>query len=316
MLHRRPLTALIATAAAVLLPSASLAQPKWDEVQINTSKLAEGVYMLQGWGGNLGLSVGPDGAFLIDDQYAPLSKKIKAAIAEVSKNDVKFVLNTHWHGDHTGGNENFGQAGAMIVAHENVRARLSKAQALVFFESQYEASPEGALPVVTFTDAMTFHWNGDDIRVFHVKNAHTDGDSVIHFRKANVIHTGDVVFNGYYCFIDYEHGGSIDGVIEAVSRILELADSKTMIIPGHGPLTGHEELAGYRDMLTTVRDRIDLLMKDGKSADEIVAAKPTAEFDAEWGNGFIKADDWVRMVHTGMVARRDGTLVDGGAGGI
>jgi glyoxylase-like metal-dependent hydrolase (beta-lactamase superfamily II) len=214
----------------------------FESVEIKTTRVASGIYMLEGRGGNLGVSIGSDGAFLIDDQFAPLTEKILAAIRKLSGAPIRFVLNTHWHGDHTGGNENLGKAGALIVAHENVRERMSVEQFIEAFGRRVDPSPPGALPVVTFTDAVTFHLNGDEIHAFHVPPAHTDGDSIVHFRIANVVHTGDTYFNGRYPFIDLSTGGTIDGVIAAADRLLELCDTETRIIPSrdarHGSRPG------------------------------------------------------------------------------
>lgn len=259
------------------------AQQDMQNVQITTISVADDIYMLQGRGGNIGLSVGEDGAYVIDDQFAPLTDKILAAIAEVSDQPVRFVLNTHWHGDHTGGNENIGKAGAMIVAHENVRKRLNPDE---FGDviGNTKQSPPDALPVVTFTDAVTFYWNGHKIHVFHVDNAHTDGDVLVHFVDANVVHMGDTFFNGRYPFIDVRSGGGVSGVIVAMERILAVTNSSTKFIPGHGALAGPAEVRAYRDMLIVVRDRIQTMINDGKSEDEVVAAKPTTELDATWGS--------------------------------
>ncbi|MCH8960879.1 MAG: MBL fold metallo-hydrolase, partial [Bacteroidetes bacterium] len=211
-----------------------------------------------------------------------------------------FVVNTHWHFDHTGGNENMGAAGAILVAHENVRARMSVDQFMKAFDRAVPASPPGALPVITFTDAMTFHWNGDDLHVFHVDPAHTDGDAIIHFKGANAVHMGDTYFSGMYPFIDVGSGGSIDGMIAAADEVLALADDATKIIPGHGPLSNKAELHAYRDMLATARDRIHALISEGKSQEEVVAAKPTSDLDAEWGGGFMQPDVWVGIVYASM----------------
>jgi glyoxylase-like metal-dependent hydrolase (beta-lactamase superfamily II) len=276
------------------------AQQEFQDVQIQTVPVADGVFMLRGRGGNIGLSVGRDGAFVVDDQYAPLTEKIKAAIAAVTDHEVRFVVNTHWHFDHTGGNENFGEAGALIVAQENVRKRMSIDQFMEAFDRHVPAAPAIALPVITFTDAMTFHWNGDDIHVVHAQHAHTDGDALIHFRKANAIHMGDTYFNGSYPFIDAQAGGTIDGVIAAAEWVLRVANSDTKIMPGHGPLSHADELRGYRNMLIAVRDRVRAMINDGRSIDEVVTGKPTRDFDAEWG---AEPDDFVRWVYQGMVRR-------------
>ena len=293
-----PVFAALALAMLVAVPVA--AQRNFDSVKIEAIPVTDGIFMLTGSGGNIGLSVGDDAAFVIDDQYAPLTEKIKAAIAEKTDQPVRFVINTHWHGDHTGGNEKMGQSGAIIVAHENVRKRMSSEQFIAAFDTRVPAAPAIALPVVTFADSVTFHWNGDDIHVFHVAPAHTDGDSIIHFQKANVIHMGDTLFNGYYPFIDASSGGNIDGMIAAEERVLALADDKTKIIPGHGPLADKAQLQANHDMLVTARDRIHKLMAAGKSRDEVVAAKPTADLDEEWGDGFLKPDLWVGIVYDGM----------------
>jgi cyclase len=271
------------------------------EIQIVPTELGNGLYMLEGRGGNLGVSVGDDGVFLIDDQYAPLTPKIRAAIALLSDKPIRFVLNTHWHGDHTGGNENLGKAGALIVAHDKVRERMSVDSFMEAFNSEVKASPRAALPVVTFSDTVTFHLNGQTLHAFHVAPAHTDGDSVVHFREADVIHAGDLVFMSGYPVIDFGSGGHIDGMIAAVDRLLAMADADTKIIPGHGKLTDRAGLTEYRTLLVTVRDRIAKLIKQGKSEEQIVAAKPTADFDAKWGNGFYKPDNWVALVHKGML---------------
>ena len=299
--HRLP--TLSALALLILVAISTGAQQDPDAVRIEAVPVADGIFMLTGAGGNIGLSVGDDAAFVIDDQFAPLTKKILAAIAEKTDRQVRFVINTHWHGDHTGGNENMGQAGAIIVAHENVRKRMSTEQFIEAFDTRVPPSPAAALPVVTFADSITFHWNGDDIRVFHVGPAHTDGDSVIHFQKANVIHAGDTFFNGLYPFIDSSSGGSIDGMIAAAELVLAIADEKTKIIPGHGPLCQKAQLQASYDMLVVARDRIRKLMDEGNTRDEVIAAKPTADLDEEWGGGFLQPDVWVGIVFDGLATK-------------
>jgi cyclase len=286
----------LAVAVVLLAAPAFSQQQDFSAVEVKAEKVADGIYMLTGRGGNIGLSVGKSGTYLIDDQYAPLSDKVLGAVRAITPDPVRFVVNTHWHGDHTGGNENMGKAGALLVAHENVRRRMSTEQFTAAFNSKTPPSPEGALPVVTFADAITFHWNGDEIRVYHVPPAHTDGDAVVHFVKANVVHTGDLFFNGGYPFVDVSSGGRIDGVIAAAERILGGIDDTTRIIPGHGPVGTKADLQAYRNVLKTLRDRIAKLKAEGKGRDEVIAAKPTAEHDASWGTGFMKGD-----VFTGLV---------------
>ena len=298
--------AVAATAAAALLTwSTSMhAQQNFDTVQVRSQRVAEGVYMLTGAGGNIGLSTGTDAVFVVDDQYAPLAPKILAAIAQVTNTPVRFVVNTHWHWDHTGGNEAMGNAGALLVAHDNVRRRMSSEQVSEFFQRTTPPSPAGALPVITFTDTVTFHINGDDVLAFHVANAHTDGDAFILWRKANVVHTGDVFFNGRFPFIDLSSGGSIDGLIAAIDVLLTLGDDNVRIIPGHGELSDRAAVREYLKMLTTVRDRVRQQKAAGRSLEQTLVTRPTAEFDARWGTGFIKPDQFIAMVYQSVRTTR------------
>ena len=282
-------------------PAAAFAQQDFSKVEVTSQKVAEGVYMLTGAGGNIGLSVGADAAFLIDDQYAPMTPKIKAAVAALTSKPVRFVLNTHWHGDHTGGNKDLGESGTLIVAHENVRKRMTAEQFLEAFGMKVPPADPAALPVVTFSDSVTFHLNGEEIYAFHIPPAHTDGDSIIQFRKANVLHGGDTFFNGMYPFIDLSTGGSVNGMIAAADRMLALAGDGTKIIPGHGPLATKVELKAFRDMLATARDRVAPLVKAGKTLEQVMAAKPLAELDAKWGQGFLKADTFVSILYKDAV---------------
>ncbi len=286
--------------AAALFSTPAFAQQDFSKVQIKTEKLSPTTYMMTGEGGNLGLSIGDDAVFVIDDQFAPLTPKIKAAIAKLTKKPIKFVLNTHWHFDHTGGNENMGKAGALIIAHENVRKRLSADGFIAFFGMKTKAEPKVALPVITFTQNMSFHINGDELYAYHVAHAHTDGDAIVHFKNSNVIHMGDTFFNKLYPFIDTSSGGKVDGMIGAADRVLALADDSTKIIPGHGPLAGRTDLLAYRDMLATVSARIQAQIKSGKTLDEVQATKPTAEFDAVWGKGFLAPQKWVEMMYENL----------------
>ncbi len=269
-------------------------------VPIETIEVADGIYMLLGRGGNVGVSIGADGVLVIDDQYAEQAEPINAAIAVLTQDPVKFLLNTHWHSDHTGGNEAMARGGAVIIAHENVRERLSTDQVIEFFGAKRAAPAHAARPVITFEDGLKFHMNGDQVEVYHVENAHTDGDAIVHFRQANVIHTGDVFFNERYPFIDAGSGGSVSGVIAAVDRVLAMADDHTRIIPGHGPLTDKQGLSAYRDMLNQVRMAISQRVIAGETEEKIVAARPTATFDAKWGNGFLKPDAFVRMLYDSL----------------
>ena len=297
---RRGVLALLAGVLAAVGPAHA---QDFDRVDIQTVPVADGLYMLIGQGGNLGVSAGEDGVFLIDDQYAPLHAKIVAAVSKISTQPIRFVLNTHWHGDHTGGNELLGQGGALIVAHDNVRTRLEAGQFMTFFNRSVPPAPADALPILTFDESVTFYVNGQEIHAFHVDPAHTDGDAVVHFRTANVIHTGDVYFAGRYPFIDIESGGSINGVITAVDRIKNLCDVDTQIIPGHGPLSNAAELHEYREMLATVRDAIAALIAEGKSLKEVQAAKPTAAYDDAYTD-FITGEQFTGLVYLDLTGTR------------
>ncbi len=290
--------ALCAAVMSVCLPA--WAQQDFSKVEITTTKVADGIYMLEGAGGNIGVSAGADGIFLIDDQYAPLTDKIRAAVAAIDKRSIRFVFNTHWHGDHTGGNENLGETGALIVAHDNVRRQMTVEHFLELWDLKVPPSSEAFLPVVTFSDTVTFHLNGDEIHAFHVAPAHTDGDSMVHFPNANVLHTGDVFFSGRFPFIDVYTGGSLAGVIAACDVALELVDDTTKIIPGHGPLSDRADLVAYRAMLQTVHDTVVPMIRQGKSLEEIRAAKPLAPLVDEWGGGFINAEQFLGLVYKGM----------------
>ena len=277
--------------ALALLLSLAVAQ---DDTQIETKAVSGDVHVLFGRGGNIGVCVGDDGVFMIDDQFAPLSEKILAAIAELSEEPVRFLVNTHWHGDHTGGNENIGKRGTTIVAHENVRRRLTNDPAIA---GRKQNSPKEALPVITFDETVRFHWNGEVIDVFHVPNAHTDGDAIIHFTKADVFHMGDTFFNGLYPFIDPDSGG----VIDAQAVVIEKASPRSKVIPGHGPLATVADLKKTHRMLIAVREQVLAMIEEGKTKEEVVAARPSREFDGEYGGGFLNPDKFIGLVYDGMV---------------
>jgi len=297
-MRRTPPFILLACLAAPLAGQQSL-----DTVRIRTVPVADGVYMLMGAGGNIGVSAGASGVVLIDDQFAPLSDKIKAAVAAINSGPIRFLLNTHWHGDHTGGNENFAKDGVVIVAHENVRHRMSVEQFVAALNRKVPPSPEAALPIVTFTDAVNFYLNGDSISAFHVAPAHTDGDVVIYFRRAKVVHMGDTYWNGRYPLIDLSSGGSVDGMVAAMDRVLAMTDENTKYIPGHGELSGRAGVTAFRDMLATVRDRVRKLVRQGKTLAQVKAAKPSAEFDAAWGGGYINPDRFVETLYDDLSQR-------------
>ena len=301
----KPSTSFKLAAAALLLALGAVmpAQAQdFSKTEIKAEKLNDTTWMLVGAGGNMGLSVGEDAVFLIDDQYAPMVPKIKAAIAAITSKPLKFVLNTHFHFDHTGGNEALGKEGALIVAHDNVRRRLGADQLISFVgnSARQDASPKVALPVITVPGAISFHINGEEVHAFHVPAAHTDGDLIVHFKGGDIVHMGDVFFNGSYPFIDAGSGGSPLGVIAAFDRVLALAGEKTKIIPGHGPQADKAALQRTRDMLVTLVGRIQTERRAGKSDEQIRAAQPTADYDAVWGKGFIKPEQFVQLVLNGL----------------
>ena len=272
-------------------------QAQDSEISFKSSEVAPGLYMLEGEGGfaggNLGLLTGEDGVVLIDDGLPPLTEKLLAAIGKLTGDPIDFLINTHVHGDHIGGNEALGKAGATIVAHDKLRQRLVT-DGMTTGAGQVPA-PKDALPIVTFSDAVTFHLNGRDAFVFHVERAHTDGDAVIHFREDNVIHAGDAMFNGLFPFIDLDTGGGVGGYIAAQERILALADEETKIIPGHGPLASKHDLQAAVDMLKDAYARVRKLVEGDQSEEEILAANPLADYHDDWNWGFITTE---RMTKT------------------
>lgn len=292
----RPLVLAIAALAAAAPASA---QQDLSKVEVKVEKIAPGVAVLFGGGGNIGLSYGADGNVLVDDQYAPMSAKILAAIATVDPDPVRFVVNTHWHGDHTGGNEALGGRGAVIVAHSNVRTRMSSEQFIATIGDKVPASPAAALPVVTFEDGVTLNLNGDTLHVVHVANAHTDGDLLVHWQKANVLHMGDTFFNKMsFPFIDLSSGGSIDGMIAAADKGLAWSDGATRIIPGHGPVGSRADLAAYRAMLADIRAKVAAGIAAKRTLAQIQASKPAAAYGMP--DGFIKPDQFVAFVHESL----------------
>ena len=291
-------------ALPVLLSIACLAPALAQGISYKSTALAPGLYMLEGvggfGGGNMGLLTGDDGTFLIDDGLPPLTGKLLAAIGEITDDDVDYLVNTHVHGDHTGGNEAFGKADATIVAHDNLRRRMVEDG--VHTATGMGPAPEDALPVLTFSDAMTLHLNDRTAYVFHVAAAHTDGDAIIHFREDDVIHMGDVLFNRIFPFIDLDSGGSVEGFIAAQKKVLAMMDDDTRIIPGHGPLASREDLQASIDMLEDGRAKVRALIDAGKSDDEILAENPLSDYES-WSWQFINTE---RMTRTLIRGAREG----------
>ncbi len=272
------------------------AQQGMSDVTIKTHHVAGNIYMLEGRGGNIGVSAGPDGLLMIDDQFAPLSIKIQTALDKLNKGKLKFLLNTHWHGDHTGGNEVFGKQ-ALIIAHTNVRSRLATKQML--FGKEVGPLPKQALPVITFDESLSVHFNGEEIKALHLPHGHTDGDSVIFFPKSNVVHMGDLMFAGMFPFVDIDHGGNVLGVARNVATVIEQLPKDVKIIPGHGPISTLDDLKAYQAMLLGTIDVVRKQVKSGKSLEDIKAAGLSAKWD-DWAGGFIKTDGWLEAIYKSL----------------
>jgi len=285
-------------AGASLLAPTAVAQD-WDTVEVRAEHVRDSIHVLFGLGGNIGVSAGADGVFLIDDQFAPLTPKVQAAIAEISDQPVRFLINTHYHGDHTGGNENLGTGGTVIVAHDELRARLL-ARPLEESGGWTEEGAAHGLPVITFNDQLSFHLNGDEARAIHVPNAHTDGDSFIHFKSTNVIHMGDLMFNGLFPYIDMDAGGNVDGVLAGYDRALALTDEDSLVVPGHGPVATKKDLISNRAMIQTVRDRVASLIADGKTLAEVLAAGASAEYDEAYTWSFIDPEKFITSIYVSL----------------
>ncbi len=283
--------------------SAPLFAQDYDKIQIETTLVRDNIYMLKGSGGNIGVCTGEDCVFLVDDQFAPLHKKIVKAVQKISSEKIRFVINTHWHYDHTQGNELMGKLGAVIVAHENARSMMSGSHFMKYFKRHAAAVGADGLPVITFTEGITFHLNKETIKALHQPGAHTSGDCVIFFEKANVVHMGDLYFNGFYPFIDTQYGGSLAGVIQAADEVLSKINDETLIIPGHGSLSNKKELQAYRDVLQDIYSKLKPMADAGKTLLEVVETKPTASYDETWGKGFLKPDIFVQIAYEGMTGK-------------
>ena len=282
-------------------------QPDFSKVEIKVTKVAGTVYMLQGYGGNIGVSVGEDGILIVDDQFAPLADKIKAALRGITDKPVKFVLNTHWHFDHTGGNPYFGET-APIIAHENVRKRLQSGGSIKAFKMEIPPAPKAALPVVTFADKVTVHINGEDIRAIHFPKGHTDGDIVVFFPQSNVVHMGDDFFAGMFPFIDLESGGSVQGLIADIAQIIPMLPPDVKVIPGHGPLSTLDDLNKFEGMLRGASAAVAAAMKQGKSLDQMKKENVLANY-ADWGKGMLKPDQFTEIIYNDLSGKKTGALL-------
>jgi len=281
-----------------MIAATSYAQRDFSQTEIKATHVAGTVYMLKGEGGNIGISVGSDGVLMVDDQFAPLQEKIQSAIDQLSESDVRFLCNTHWHGDHTGGNEAVAKAGTTIIAHENVRKRLEAGQFVPFFNKQIDPRPKDALPVITFDQSVTIHFNGERIDVLHFPAGHTDGDSIIFFRESNVVHMGDHFFNGIYPYIDLSSGGNVEGFINNVEEVLRQLPDDIKIIPGHGPLANKNDLNAYHAMLIEARGIVKKAIDDGHSLEQFQADGLPKSITEVWGGGFLNTNQWQEILYT------------------
>ncbi|MFP5247222.1 MAG: MBL fold metallo-hydrolase [Thermoanaerobaculia bacterium] len=277
----------------VLAAFTASAQRDWSQVEVKATKVNGSIYMLTGAGGNIGVSVGKDGIIIVDDQYAPLAPKIEAALKTITDKPVRFVINTHYHPDHTGGNEHFGRM-APIIAHENARKRLKEGTTVR--GNNYPAAPRAALPIVTFNDTLTVHLNGEDIRAVHFPHAHTDGDSVIWFTQSNVVHMGDNFFNGLFPVIDIENGGGVKGMIATADKVASMLPIDTKVIPGHGPLGDRESLKKFADMLRDTSAAVAAGIAAGKTVEQLKSENVLAAW-ADWGKGFMKTDTYLEVLY-------------------
>ena len=277
-----------------LLASVAFGQGQdFSKVEMKATHVAGNIWMLEGSGGNIGVSVGPDGLLIVDDQFAPLADKIKAALKGLGEGKLKFVINTHWHGDHTGGNPVFG-VDSTIIAHTNVRKRLNSTNTVM--NQTVEPAPKAALPVITFDESLSVHFNGEEIKAIHYPNGHTDGDGVIYFTGANVVHMGDDFVTYGFPFVDLNSGGSVEGMIKSVSQVLDKLPANVKIIPGHGPLSTIDDLKKFHEMLMETSLIVVKQMKAGKSLDEIKAAGLPAKYDS-WSKGFITTPIWIETIY-------------------
>jgi cyclase len=278
------------------------AQTDFSKVEIKATKISGNVYMLEGSGGNIGVSVGPDGILIVDDQFAPLADKIRAALKQLGEGKLRFILNTHWHGDHTGGNVAFGPE-APIIAHDNVRKRLATEQKSEFFKRTTPASPKEALPVITFDQSLSVYFNGEEIRAIHFPHGHTDGDSVIFFTNSNVVHLGDDFFAGRFPFVDLESGGSVEGLIKNIGELITKIPATAKLIPGHGPISTLDDLKSYHRMLVQTTEIVRQKIAAGKTLAQIKSEGLPDEWKP-WGTGFIKTDLWVETIYKSLTAKK------------
>jgi cyclase len=299
LMKHKNIFAIIGSLVIVMVYMSFLYAQEQAEIQVGAEKLAKKLYMIwdSGGKGNTVVLTGDDGVLMIDTKAEDSVDKLLGKIAELSEKPIRFVIITHSHFDHVGGNEKVAKTGTTIFAHENVRKHMSIEHDMKMLNIKVPPAPEIARPLVTFTKEITFHLNGEDVEVFHMEPGHTDGDAVIYFQKANVIHMGDLYFEGLYPYIGIYSGGSINGMIKVINQILPMIDENTKVVPGHGPLSNKAQLQKYVSMLTAVRNNVRRLIQEGKTMEEVVAAKPTQAFDEKWGKGFLPPDQFAKLVY-------------------
>lgn len=278
------LASLLIVAVALSTTTNVLAQQNFDEVEIESTEIRNGLHMFKGAGGNMAVSTGADGVLIVDDQFAEMTEKIDAAIAKLSKQSVRYVLNTHWHFDHTGGNQHYGSQGKTIIAHDNTYHRMSTDQVIEAFDLEVPASAKEALPVITFNDSATVHFNDLTVQLVHIPNAHTDTDAFVNFKEANVIHSGDVYISNSYLFIDTSSGGTLNGVINAIEELVAMSNDQTIIIPGHGELSDKAGAQNTLTMLKRLKSKTEKAIATQMTKEEFLASGPTAEFGDDFGN--------------------------------
>lgn len=309
MIHARPIAAglfgaLCAFAGDPAAAEATAPRPEEPKAEFRPQQVASGLYVMAAAGGNITVWTGTDGILLADDGSASEAQEMLAAVARIAPGPVRFVVNTHWHPDHTGGNEQAARSGAVIIAHEATRTAMSTAQVSDEYSVRIPASPQAALPSLTFPDEISLHLNGDRLAIVHAAAAHGGGDAVLWWENANVVHLGDVYYNGAYPFVDLANGGSLAGMVAAIEGVLSRADADTVIIPGHGPVSGRADLAAYRDMLVAAGRRVRELVEQGRSLDEVLAARPTEAFDDRYGKGMVSPERFVRILYADLASRR------------
>jgi glyoxylase-like metal-dependent hydrolase (beta-lactamase superfamily II) len=313
-MHSTLLAALCLVSLGMVLPQSQAAGPPWkvaggfsmdwDNLKIEVQPLAPNVYFLHGSGGNTVALVGPEGSLLVDTEFAPVAPKLKAALASLGAGPTRYVISTHFHSDHTGGNAFFIKEGAIVIAQTQCRARLLTSEYSPFWGSHSPATPPEEAPTLTYENSLTLHFDGEEVTASHLQPSHTDGDTVVFFKKANVVHLGDIYINGLYPYVDVAAKGTIDGYFPELDDVLSKTDSKSIIIAGHGPISNRSELQAYRDMLWVVRNRVSAMIAQGKTLEEIIAARPSREYDDAWASNRVGPDGFAAVIYQSLTGLR------------